>query len=123
MLQYKANAVFSNCIGMFTKLVTALRRAEEKRGDNELRRLNAFVPCPSRVKDEALEVVLPDAEKKLKIIRGIIKKILDEIGDDDPIKFARAYSPGLQEYVEAESFYYYLRTGKVGQQRSIECTL
>lgn len=58
--------------------------------------------CESSVLDEALE--------KLKQIQATkFSLIAQELQSEDPYRFIRAYSPGLQEYIEAVSFFNYIK--------------
>ena len=41
------------------------------------------------------------------------RKIAEELRSEDDYQFIRAYSPGLQEWVEALSFYHFLRHGVI----------
>ncbi|XP_064622836.1 translin-associated protein X-like [Lineus longissimus] len=54
--------------------------------------------------------ILEDALKKLKEIQtDKFKKIAQELHGEEPFQYTRAYSPGMQEYIEAVSFYKYNR--------------
>ncbi|CAC5393733.1 Translin-associated protein X [Mytilus coruscus] len=58
--------------------------------------------------------ILEEAWEKLKAIENIkLLSIAKELDQEDPYKFLRAYSPGLQEYIEAVSFYHYLKNKKL----------
>lgn len=53
--------------------------------------------------------LLQEAEKKKKLILNKLCQIAEILNNDrDPLQFLRAYSPGLQEFIEADSFLYYL---------------
>lgn len=56
---------------------------------------------------------LKDAEGKFVGIKKLFKNIATELGNEDPYQFTRAYSPGLQEFVEAFSFWYFLKNGSL----------
>ncbi|XP_014679713.1 PREDICTED: translin-associated protein X-like [Priapulus caudatus] len=57
------------------------------------------------------EAVLKEAEQKLEEVeQSFIKQIALELQGEDVYLYLRAISPGLQEYVEALSFYHYLTT-------------
>ncbi|XP_033735054.1 translin-associated protein X-like isoform X2 [Pecten maximus] len=54
--------------------------------------------------------VLEEASEKLKQIQNTkFSLIAKELQDEDPYRFIRAYSPGLQEYIEAVSFFNYIK--------------
>ncbi|CAG2235366.1 translin-associated protein X-like [Mytilus edulis] len=58
--------------------------------------------------------ILEEALEKLKAIENTkLLSIAKELDQEDPYKFLRAYSPGLQEYIEAVSFYHYLKNKKL----------
>lgn len=53
--------------------------------------------------------ILADAFKRLNsLCKSSFESIAKELKDRDPYQFVRAYSCGLQEFVEAFSFYEYL---------------
>lgn len=51
--------------------------------------------------------ILKEAEQKLVEVKEYLKGIALELVDEDPYRFGRAFSPGVQEYVEALSLYHY----------------
>ena len=53
------------------------------------------------------------AMHKLVSIKDILKTIACELQEEDPARYHRAYTNGVQELVEALSFYYYLKDGKL----------
>ncbi|XP_008299944.1 translin-associated protein X [Stegastes partitus] len=55
------------------------------------------------------EDVLNDAEVKLDGVRQKIGQIAEELRGEDIFQFHRAFTPGIQEYVEAVSFLHYIR--------------
>ncbi|EDO32081.1 predicted protein [Nematostella vectensis] len=55
------------------------------------------------------EKIIHEVGRKLHEIKQYLKKIALELEGEDPFRFSRAYSPGLQEYIESLSFYYYLK--------------
>ncbi|KAG1682051.1 Translin-associated protein X [Nymphon striatum] len=63
-----------------------------------------------RITDEGSKHdILLEADKKLKALEETkLKQVAEEIKDDEIFLFLKAISPGLQEYVEAVSFYQYL---------------
>ncbi|KAL5008285.1 hypothetical protein ScPMuIL_013866 [Solemya velum] len=57
---------------------------------------------PASILDQALE--------KLKIVQQTkFHPVAMELQNEDPYQFIRAYTAGVQEYIEALSFYYYLK--------------
>ncbi|XP_070696982.1 translin-associated protein X isoform X2 [Pempheris klunzingeri] len=55
------------------------------------------------------EEILNDADAKLDAVRQKIGQIAEELRGEDIFQFHRAFTPGLQEYVEAVSFLHYIR--------------
>ena len=53
------------------------------------------------------EEILKEAEQKLVEVKEYLKGIALELTNEDPYRFGRAFSPGVQEYVEALSLYHY----------------
>nr|XP_056708843.1 translin-associated protein X isoform X1 [Euleptes europaea] len=66
--------------------------------------LHRITSAPNR------EEILMESEAKLDIVRQKIKQIAQELMGEDMHQFHRAISPGLQEYVEAVSFQYFIKT-------------
>ncbi|KAJ6664648.1 hypothetical protein lerEdw1_006221 [Lerista edwardsae] len=56
------------------------------------------------------EEILMESEAKLDVVRQKIKQVAQELVGEDMYQFHRAISPGLQEYVEAVSFQYFIKT-------------
>ncbi|CAI5770536.1 translin-associated protein X isoform X1 [Podarcis lilfordi] len=56
------------------------------------------------------EEILMESETKLDLVRQKIKQVAQELMGEDMYQFHRAISPGLQEYVEAVSFQYFIKT-------------
>nr|XP_057914498.1 translin-associated protein X [Doryrhamphus excisus] len=56
-----------------------------------------------------VEVVLNEADGKLDGVRQKIGQIAEELKREDIFQFHRAFTAGIQEYVEAASFHYYIR--------------
>lgn len=58
--------------------------------------------------------ILQEAEGKLtEIEHSLIKKIAQQLENEDFYLYLHAISPGLQEYIEALSFYHYLKTASL----------
>ncbi|XP_077977715.1 translin-associated protein X-like [Glandiceps talaboti] len=67
-----------------------------------------------RVHSASREDILNEAETKIKDVNEkFFRKIAAELQGEDPYQFVRAYSPGLQEYIESVSFWKYLKTGEM----------
>lgn len=61
-------------------------------------------------KDSRRDSVLGDAKLRLEVLtKTLYKNIAMELDGQDPYQYVRAYRGGLQEYVEAVTFYQYLR--------------
>ncbi|XP_074846278.1 translin-associated protein X isoform X2 [Carettochelys insculpta] len=56
------------------------------------------------------EEILNESEAKLEAVRQKIKLVAQELIGEDMYQFHRAISPGLQEYIEAVSFQYFIKT-------------
>ena len=69
--------------------------------------------------DGSLSKVLQEADSKVEEIRGYLTKIAQELVAEDPYKFAKAYSGGLQEFVEAVTFMHYIRESKLLQYEDL----
>ncbi|KAG8123585.1 hypothetical protein E2320_018914 [Naja naja] len=57
-----------------------------------------------------VEEILTESEVKLDLVRQKIKQVAQELMGEDMHQYHRAISPGLQEYVEAVSFQYFIKT-------------
>ncbi|XP_029464507.1 translin-associated protein X [Rhinatrema bivittatum] len=56
------------------------------------------------------EEILTESESKLDVVRQKIKQIAQELVGEDMYRYHRAFTPGLQEYVEAITFQYFIKT-------------
>eukprot|EP00049_Salpingoeca_infusionum_P016513 m.338845 g.338845 ORF g.338845 m.338845 type:complete len:288 (+) comp16087_c0_seq3:5413-6276(+) len=63
---------------------------------------------------------LESADEDLQKIFGLIHQIGKELKDEDPLKFGYAYSPGMQEFIEAYTFLEFHKTGTLAQPGDIE---
>ncbi|KAM4693111.1 translin-associated protein X [Discoglossus pictus] len=54
--------------------------------------------------------VLSEAEAKLDAVRQKIKQVAQELEGEDTYQYHRAFTPGLQEYVEAVTFLHFITT-------------
>lgn len=70
------------------------------------------------------ESVLHEADMRLqKVAKTLFKSIAQELQDRDPYLYLKAYRNGLEEYIEAVTFYQYLKCGKVKSWAEIQKTL
>lgn len=70
----------------------------------------------SNAKGSTPTAVLPEAKTRLSnLISLVFFKISQELEGEDPYQFTRAYYAGVQEFIEAYTFYYYLDSGKLYQ--------
>lgn len=67
--------------------------------------------------------ILGEAEQKLVELNRFLKAIAVELVGEDPYRFRRAYSPGLQEYIEALSFYHYLKYSHLISPKEVQTKL
>ncbi|XP_046571114.1 translin-associated protein X-like isoform X1 [Haliotis rubra] len=71
--------------------------------------------------NEDSESLLAQTLEKLNNIKLIkMMKISEELEGEDPYQFLRAYSPGLQEFIEAVTFYHYLHSGSLVTLQQIQ---
>ncbi|XP_048240860.1 translin-associated protein X-like [Haliotis rufescens] len=74
--------------------------------------------------NEDSESLLSQTLEKLNNIKLIkMMKISEELEGEDPYQFLRAYSPGLQEFIEAVTFYHYLHSGSLVSLQQIQDNL
>merc|ERR1719219_2878001 len=78
--------------------------------------------CLHRIKtSEDRTEVLGEAERRLEELKETVwRKVAEELRTEDDYQFIRAYSPGLQEWVEALSFYHFLRHEKIISHQETE---
>ena len=57
--------------------------------------------------------ILDEATGKFAAIKELFKKMATELLNEDCYQFIKAYSPGLQEFIEAYSFWYFLKHGSI----------
>jgi len=73
--------------------------------------------CLHRIRDEAdpsREAILEEADTRLQEVReNLWRQVAKEIETEDHHQYLRAYSAGLQEWIEALSFYHFLRNNKI----------
>lgn len=63
--------------------------------------------------DTKVKVLEEAHEKFSKDILPILRSICEEMGTEDPYRHHRAYSPGIQEFIEALAYYKYLKSGSL----------
>lgn len=67
------------------------------------------------------DTVLGEAETRLNsLMKGLFKKIAEELDNEDPYLYLRAYRAGLQEFVEAATFYWFLRNNSLYNWTGLE---
>jgi len=73
--------------------------------------------CLHRIKNEDdtnKDSIIEEAEKRLADLReNLWFQVCKELRDEDHYQYIRAYSAGLQEWIEALSFYYFLKYKKI----------
>jgi len=73
--------------------------------------------CLHRIKNEDdtnKDSIIEEAEKRLADLReNLWLQVCKELRDEDHYQYIRAYSAGLQEWIEALSFYYFLKYKKI----------
>lgn len=69
------------------------------------------------------EQILKEADEKFLEVKELLKTIASELEGEDPFLFARAYSPGLQEYIEALSFCHFLKNKTLVSYEQVKATL
>ena len=69
--------------------------------------------------EKARAKILEEAAGKFSDIKELFKKIAVELLHEDCYQFVRAYSPGLQEFIEAFSFWYFLKHKSVVSYKQI----
>lgn len=66
------------------------------------------------------QAILDEAQAKLDEVRSLLKSVALEVGDGSYYKHIRAFSPGMQEYIEAETFLVYLRDKSLATKQYLE---
>lgn len=70
------------------------------------------------------ERVLLETENRLKQLqRTSLRSIAKELKNEDFYMYLRAYSPGLQEYIEAITFFHYIKSGRLANLDEIQADL
>lgn len=64
-------------------------------------------------REESSDSLLKDGEEKVSGIKELLSKACDELKTEDPYKFARAISPGIQEFIEAVTLMFYIKERKL----------
>lgn len=68
------------------------------------------------------EQILKEADEKFLEVKELLKAIASELEGEDPFLFSRAYSPGLQEYIEALSFSHFLKNKSLISYEQVKAT-
>lgn len=64
--------------------------------------------------EQQKDKTLAEAHSKLlELQNSQLREIATELRDQCPYQYLRAYSPGIQEYVEAVTFYHYIKDGRL----------
>lgn len=61
----------------------------------------------------ANEEVFASARAKLQEVQGIVQQMARELSGQDPYKFQSAYTIGIEEYIEALSYYVFLKEARL----------
>ncbi|EDQ90324.1 uncharacterized protein MONBRDRAFT_20699 [Monosiga brevicollis MX1] len=73
-----------------------------------------------RITAENKDTTLQEAREKLVEIRENLRAIARELQGHDPFLYARAFSPGLQEYIEAATFLAFNEDGRLATLAELE---
>ena len=60
-----------------------------------------------------ITTILSEADNKLQDVSKLLCKVAEELVNEDPTRYRTAYTIGVQEYIEALSFYHYWKEGTV----------
>jgi len=71
-------------------------------------------------REESSEKLVTDAEEKFQAIKKLLKQISSETSNEDRYKFARAVSPGIQEFIEAVTLCYYIKDKRLITYNEVE---
>jgi len=75
-------------------------------------------------KDSKREAVLGEAKTRLdNLTKTLFKSIATELDGQDPYQYVRAYRGGLQEFIEAVTFYQYLKDTNIEDWTHLEKSL
>ena len=67
--------------------------------------------------------LLSEARDKLDGVVGLLRKIAMELSEEDPAYFHRAYTPGIQEFIEALSYYQFVKEQRLVSFEEIQMQL
>eukprot|EP00794_Sanderia_malayensis_P020405 gene20405-22418_t len=56
------------------------------------------------------EEIVKEAEEKLETVKNLFEKIALELKNEDSYQYARAYTGGMQEFIEAVTFMHYIKS-------------
>lgn len=72
-------------------------------------------------RDSKREAVLTEAKTRIDTLTStLFKTIAQELEGQDPYQFLRAYRAGLQEFIEAVTFYYYLLDNSLPHWKALD---
>lgn len=72
--------------------------------------------------DESRLIILEEAEKRLKDLqKSLLKNIIKELVSEDTFQYLRAFTAGIQEFVEAISFFHYEKTNHLLPLSALLC--
>ncbi|XP_020711413.2 translin-associated protein X [Athalia rosae] len=75
-------------------------------------------------KESKRETVLGEAKTRLDTLaKSLFKSIAQELDGQDPYQYLRAYTAGIQEYIEAITFYQYLKGDELDDWTNLERSL
>ncbi|KAH3848110.1 translin-associated protein X-like [Dreissena polymorpha] len=73
--------------------------------------------------NDSEDIIQQTETKLLDLERSKFKDVAMELQGTDPYQFLRAYSPGLQEYIEALSFFVYLKDNTIIPLKDVQARL
>lgn len=75
-------------------------------------------------KESKREVILGEAKTRLDTLaKTLFRSIAIELVGENPYQYLRAYTAGIQEYIEAVTFYQYLENNKLDDWKDLERSL
>ncbi|XP_046629004.1 translin-associated protein X [Neodiprion virginianus] len=75
-------------------------------------------------KESKRDAVLGEAKTRLDVLaKTLFKSIAQELDGQNPFQYLRAYTAGIQEYIEAVTFYQYLESNKLDDWKDLERSL
>lgn len=75
-------------------------------------------------KESKRDAILGEAKTRLDTLaKTLFKSIAQELDGQNPYQYLRAYTAGIQEYIEAVTFYQYLESNKLDDWQDLEKSL